>query len=345
MKILNVQAAYMGLPQDAKSWDESHYKTFLGRMAKSTNFVIENVIDKPKEIIGQAGHATFFATGANFPDSVRPILEKYRSVLYTDDAWEAAFRMVDMTNIPRDGFRVNRVSAGLTFEAVEEGAKAKVYSASGTDFLVRVDRYGGGMQWSRTLIDDQEYWTLEDNTVFFLNKSQKARADAAYAMIEAISSSRNLAWQNPVPATLANTDPNYAAIRDFETINKAIIDMMELNKDKGYGITVDSPVLILAPLALKPRLDRAMGILNGQLAGVGFSGVRFNVSIRYTMSLKAKDKYYVCIPGIQNYWIDRQRLQVFTQFDPASYSDCAFGWMRYGGMIADQQIWTRCSVA
>jgi hypothetical protein len=342
-RVLNVHAAYNGLPASTADWKPEHYNTFLTRLRDGTNFFIDKVIYGTKEKVGN--YATYFSSGANFPDSVLPIMEKYRSLLHTDDAWEQAFRMVDMTNIPREGMRVTTVGAGITFEAVPEGNKAKLYSASGTDFFVKVDTYGGGMQWSRRLIDDQEYWTIEDNTAFFLNSAARSRSLAAYGMIESISASRNLAWQNPTPANLPNTDANYVAIRDFNTINQAIINMLVENKDKGYGISESMTFLILAPIQLKPRLDRAMGILNGQISGTGFDGVRFNVRVLYTMNLTVTDKYYVCIPGIKNYFIDRQRLQIFTRFEETSYSDLAVGWMRYGGMIADQELWTRCFTA
>ena len=342
-QILNVHAAYNGLPASTTEWKPEHYNTFLNRLRTGANFFIENVIEGTKKKVGN--YATYFATGANFPDSVLPIYEKYRTVLHTDDAWEQAFKMIDMTNVPRDGMRVTTVGSGITFEAVPEGAKAKVYSANGTDFFLSFDTYGGGVQWSRKLIDDQEYWTIEDNTVLFLNSAARSRSLSAYAMIEAISSTRNLAWRNPTPTGLPATDANYTAIRDFNTINTAIINMLVANKDKGYGVSESMTFLVLAPIQLKPRLDRAAGIFNNSLAGLGFEGIRFNVRFVYTMNFAATDKYYVCIPGIKNYFVDRQRLRIFTKFEELSYSDLAVGWQRYGGMIADQELWTRCSTA
>lgn len=287
-----------------------------------------------------------FGSSGNFPPSVLETIDKWHETWEGDDFWRDFFRTINMRNSRRPGMDVETVGSTLTFKATPEGNKAKLYNISGEKVTIRTDMYSGGLNWSRLLLDDQEYWTIEDNAIAFASKWWKDMSDTMYALIEAIPSSQNLAWQDPVPANLANSDPNYAAIRDFETLNRACYEILEDLKEKNVGAGINSQFRILAPLALKPRLDRMMGIYNAQLAGPGFTGSRYNVAPpRYSLQLEDKTKWYVAIPGVKNYFLDRMPLTVFGRFDELSYSDLAVGWGRYGGAIVDAQQWKRCAIS
>ena len=328
----------------------------FGDVVKATNTFLDLVLNKSgmyktgisafAENPNKSQVISAFGSQNNFPESVLETIDKFHETWEGDDYWREFFRTVNMRNMRRNGMDVETVGSTLTFESTPEGAKAKIYNISGEKLTILADMYSGGLNWSRRLLDDEEYWTIEDNAIAFASKWLHDLSANMYGLIEAIPSSQDLTWQAPVPSNLANTDANYAAVRDFETLNKACYNILEALKDKNVGAGMNSSFRIIAPLALKPRLDRMMGVYNNMLAGAGFTGSRYNVMPpRYSLMLNDKTKWYVGIPNVKNYFIDRMGLTVFGQFDALSYSDMAVGWGRYGGAIVDVEQWQRCAIA
>jgi len=285
-----------------------------------------------------------FGTTADFPTSVLEVLKKYQPTTYYDTAYEQIFDMRDFTNSNRNGFELLDVEGALSFRLVTEGAKAKVYGMSGEKVTVTFDMYGGGLSWHRRLFDDKEYWTLENNAVEFRNKWYSSKASNFYSLIEAVSSSQNVTWQAVTPANVPDTNENYEAIRDVNTINHACLGILTDVKDKGYGITPNSEFIILAPLALKGRLTRALALVQQPFAGSP-TRLYYNVRPLYTLSLSDNTKYYVILPKQKIIGANRMNLTIYGQFDPLSYSDIAVGWGRYAGVIGDTEQVRRCATS
>ena len=283
-----------------------------------------------------------WATTGDFPTSVLEVLKEFQLTTYYDTTFEAAFDMVDMSNSNRNGFELLDVEDGLTFNKVAEGDKAKIYKMQGTKVTVTFDMYGAGLGWSRRLFDDREYWNIENNAVAFRNKWYSSRAAVQAALIDAVGAAQNLAWQAPVPALLPNTDANYAAIRDINTINQACVEIVTDLADKGMGVTPSSAFVLLCPIQLVPRIRRALGLLNYGLSG-SLPSLVYNVTVYPTAMLASNSVYYVCLPKQKSIFVDRMPLTVFDQFDPQSYSDIAVGWGRYGGCIGDIEQFQRCA--
>jgi len=284
------------------------------------------------------------ATSQDFPEGDLPMAAQFQKLSFYDDGWEQIFTVRDYTNSDRPGFEIFTGQDGLTFEVVPEGQKAKVYAMSGTKDTVYFEKIGGGLGWTGEALDDQDYWTLDNTIVAFRNKWYAARAETAYALIEALASGYNITWQAAVPTSLASTDANYTAIRDINTINKAGYEILNAVKDSGYGITPSTPVVLLYPLALAARIRRALTVQNWGLSGE-FPGVQFNVIPIPTLSLTSTTSYYVALPGNKLVWGDRMNLTVFDEFDPASYSYVKYGWGRYGGAIGDSNQLRRCATS
>ncbi len=280
--------------------------------------------------------AQAFGTSADFPTSVLEVMRKYQLTTYFDTAYEQVFDILDMRNSNRNSFEILDIQDALSFSLVPEGMKAKVYGMSGEKATVSLDMYGGGLSWSRRLFDDKEYWTIENNAIAFRNKWYSTKASNFYALIEALGAAQNIAWQNPDPAGVANTNENYTCIRDIETINLACQTILVNCRNKGYGITPNTEFKILAPIQLKGRLSRALGLVQQPFAG-SVSRTYYNVSPIYTLSLEATDVYYVILPKQKLLGANRQDLTIFSKFDELSYSEIAVGWGRYGGAIGDSE--------
>ena len=158
-----------------------------------------------------------YATSGDFPTSVLSAIKKYEGAAVYDSAWEDVFDVIDFTSYNRNGFTIDDVDNGLTFRLTLRGEKADIYKMAGDQTTVTFQRYSGGLGWDRALIDDEEYWRLEYNANAFRNKAYYRRSVVAYALIDAITSAQNLAWQAVTPAGVANTTENCSPYHHFDT--------------------------------------------------------------------------------------------------------------------------------
>jgi len=273
-----------------------------------------------------------FTTKGDFPAEVLSILEKFHAVGDFDLGYERVFDIRDFTGTKESGFDILDVSSSLVFSKIPIGDKIKVYKATGSKINVPFDRYGGGLGWDRTWLDDGKYWALEDTAIEFRNKAYLKRAQAFYALIEAVAN--EISWQTPTPATLANTSEAYTVSRDVNTIQKACDTILEAVKNKGYGVTANSPFVAVVPNTLRPRFQKAMGRLNQAVAGSA-KAVTYNVTPVYTLMLSSNSKYYICLPGKKLKGGYRQDLTLLNMMDILSYTETIAGWMRYGGAVGD----------
>ena len=291
-----------------------------------------------------------FGTSADFPTTVLEVLDKYRLTTYFDTGYEQVFNVLDMRGSNRNGFDILDVNSGLTFAQVKEGEKALIFKMSGVKASVALDMYGGGLHWSRRLFDDKEYWTIDDNAIYFRNKAYSSKAQDFYDLIDAIIATYDLAWQ-PVTGAIPTTNENYVPIRDINTINKACENILLLlsgnaggTDDLGMGVTPASEFIILAPIQLKGRISRAMGMVQQPVAS-STTQLNYNVSPVYTMMLASATEFYVIYPRNKIKGANRMDLTIFSDFDITSYTDIAVGWQRYGGAIGEINQLVRCSTS
>lgn len=285
-----------------------------------------------------------FATKGDFPAEILQILDKFHATPDYDLGYEDIFDIRDFTGTNESGFKILSVESGLTFGKVLTGEKAKIYKMTGTVAEVAFDMYGGGLNWDRKLIDDRQYWTLEDNAIAFRNKAYSSRAANFYGLIEAAGALNTTSWQAVTPSSVATSNENYDAIRDVNTINAACLAILTALKDSGVGANANSQFVIVAPIALKSRLERAARMLQQPVVGSG-QNLSFNIKINYTLMLTSNSYYYVCFPKAKSKGGYRMDLTLFDQFDILSYADTMVGWMRYGGAVGDTNQIERCSIS
>jgi len=275
-----------------------------------------------------------FTTKGDFPDNIIAVLEKYHATPDWDTGYEQIFDIRDFTGGTESGFKILDVTSGLTFSKIPVGDKIKVYKASGSVVSVEFDRYGGGLNWDRTWFDDRQYWQIEDTAIEFRNKAYSQRAAAHYALIEAVTNTTT--WQG----TSTDTEVN----RDIKTINAAALAILTAVKDKGYGVNANTELILLAPLALMSRVNKAMTQLNQAFAGSSRSIV-FTVRPIFSLMLSSNSYYYVCLPKKKIKGGNRMDLTLYNLFDPLLYADTVAGWMRYGAAIGDTDQVEKCSIA
>ncbi len=284
-----------------------------------------------------------YATKGDFPDEVLQILEKYHATPDYDLGYEQIFDIRSFQGTNESGFKILDVESGLSFKKVKTGGKAQVYKMSGTEAEVTFDLYGGGLNWDRVLIDDRQFWTLEDNAIAFRNKAFESRASSFYALIEAVTG-KDVSWATATPTSLSSGDRDYDAIRDVNTINTACLEILEALKDKGLGVSSTSQFVVLAPVALKARVERALKMLQQPFVG---SGEFLNFSVRpiYSLMLSNNTNYYVILPKKKMKGGYRMDLTIYDQFDITAYADTMVGWQRYGGAIGNTDQVRKCATS
>ena len=285
-----------------------------------------------------------FTTKGDFPAEIRQIIEKYHATNDYDVGYEEIFDIRDYTSSSESGFKILDVVDGLTFDEVPIGAKAKVYGMSGSVATVEFARYGGGLNWDRTLIDDRQYWSLEDNAIAFRNKAAYKKASVFYGLIEALSATYNVTWQAATPSTLANTNDKYLAIRDANTLNAAAEAIVLALKDTGMGLNANVEFLALVPIQLKGRIERALAVKAESFTQAP-NQVNYRIRPIYTMMLSSSTEYYVVLPKRKLKGGNRQNLTIFGEFDILAYADTTAGWMRFGGAIGDSRQLRRCATS
>lgn len=312
-----------------------HCRHLVGAM----NFFFQ----KPDKDVTLRGAIQSFATKGDFPDEIRQVIEKFHATPDWDLGYEAIFDIRDFQSSNVGGFDLLNVESGLQFTKIPTGGQIEIQKMSGTKVTVPFDMYGGGLGLHRTLMDDRQYWAIEDTMIEFRNKAYSGRSAAFYALIEAISSSQNIAWQ-AVDGSIPATSSDYVAIRDSNTINKAAESIILGLKDSGLGVTPASPLILLAPLQLRGRIERAMQWANQAFAGSPMR-VNYNIQVIFTMMLTSATTYYVCLPKKKAKGGYRMDLTVYSQFDMLTYADAMAGWIRYGGAIGELGQFRRCAVS
>lgn len=275
-----------------------------------------------------------FATKGDFPAEVLALLEKVHLTTDYDVAYEQLFDIRDFTNTNASGFELLDVTSGLAFEEVPVGQKAKVFGMSGSKVSVTFALYGGALGWHKTLFDDAQYWSLEDNTIAFRNVAYAQRAQSFYNLIDAVPSSQNVTWQTGINSNVPNTSEAYLPMRDAATINAACLAILKGNRNLGTGVTPTTEIFLLVPLDLQPRISMALTWL--QQAYQGSPGlVKYRVTPIYTLMLASTTTYYAILPKRKLKGGYRMDLTMMSQTDILSYGETVAGWMRYGGAIGD----------
>lgn len=316
--------------------DPEHLKKFRGAM--------NAFLAAPDRNVQLKAAMQHFATKGDFPAEILQILEKFHATTHFDTSYEQIFDIRDFTSSQVGGFDILDVSSGLTFAKVPTGGKAKVFKFSGSKATVTFDKYGGALGWDKVLIDDAQYWTLEDNAVEFRNKYYAMRAQAFYDLIDAVGSGENVSWQAVEPVSVPSTAENYNAIRDVITIETACQTILTDCKNKGYGVTPQSQFYILAPVQLRSRILRALSIVQQAFAG-STARLTYNVTPIWTLMLSATDKYYVVLPKQKMKGGYRMDLTLFNETNILEYTETVAGWCRFGGAIGDTDQVKRCSIA
>ncbi len=287
-----------------------------------------------------------FGGPGDFEVTLHEVIQKYQALPVFDTGYEQVFDIIDARGSNDDGFSIYDVEDGLSFSKVPIGQPAHVYAMSGAKIDVGYDLYGAGLGWHRTMIEDRKFWQLENNAKVFVNKANFTKAASFYALIETVGANyagQRMTWQAHPDGVTSGT-AGYLAGRDAATLNAAALKIFTDTKDKGYGAAFNTPLKVVCPFALVGRLNNAL-----KLVLQGFDGspnqVAYVFQLVPTMMLSDASYYHVCLPKYKLVGGNRMDLTIYDEFKPETYSDVAYGWMRFGGAVADVNQIVRCNIS
>jgi len=286
-----------------------------------------------------------FTVLGDFPASPKEVIDKFHEIPLYDSGFEQIFDIRDYSGSRRDGFTMVTTESGLTFKKVLTGEKLKVFQMSGDKDYVYFDYYGGALNWHRSLFDNQDYWTIEDNALEFRNEAFRIRAATFYALLETAAATKAaIAWQVGAD-TLAAGTRGYIASRDVATLNLAAQTIMLACANKGYAISPDNiSFIVLTPLQLRGRIKQALNFQMDNYVGSP-KHLDYNFQQITTTMLATTDEYHVILPKKRYKAGYRMDLTTFTDFDMLAYVDTVAGWMAYGGAVGDTDQQERCAIA
>ena len=283
-----------------------------------------------------------FTLGIDGPTSAAPFIDTLMREVPADMAWSRVFDTLDLTAPDaakgQSGFTVLAKGSGVVLAEVKPGQKAKVYQAQGGDVTIPFLLYGGGIEYNKTLIQDGRWWDLDSTFLDLRNAYNTNLANAHYTLLTAIGAGDNVAWQNPTPAALANTDRDYVIIRDANTIETAILQIIT-NANNWAGINKDAAFVVVCPLGLASRLRRALGT-----DMLGRKLLDFQVEIAPTTGITGTN-YYVA--PVRKAAKSGMRLDYEVEFDKdvLAYCESAVAWSRFGAAILSEACIARCATA
>lgn len=316
------------------------------KVARQLTQAVDAFLAGPEHPLVLKAAMQHFTTPDDYPDQAKMIAQVFQDTPTYDEGWRRIYTVYDSNMLAgRSNFNIDTVAHSTVVRKVQMGDRIEVYKTTGSSTQITFDTYGAALGWQEEWFEDAEYYRLERALMEFRDKHYQKRADTAYGLLEAIPSTYNTSWQNPVPAALANTDPNYTAIRDMVTISKGCENVITNCLNTAIQANMQSTFLLVAPYQLRDRVLRGLGLLNQSLAGP-MVGVHFRVEPIFTTHFSASTSYYIGVPGQKSVWGNRKELAIKGPVDDIlANAQHMSAWMRYGGAIADTRQWTRCATS
>jgi hypothetical protein len=296
---------------------------------------------------------------ADFPaaDVMYPQGPTVSALPFYDEGYKEFFKMLDFTGSGKGGFQMLYLTNTLALEMIPPGAKANIWNISGDRGYVKFDKYGMGLEWDKTLLEDAEWAQIADILAAFRNAAWNGVAKFHYDLMTYSFDPANplvkadIDWHAPDPAALANTAETYTANRDAQTINDACQTIALHLADKGYGLTPNSTFVVFTPLELRSRIRKALSLALQPMSG---SAPQLDYNIRQVTTLmprvpttqaRVTDHYYVAFPGALAQSGMRLNLEELTEDNILARSTTQVDWLRFGAAIGDTQQIERCNIA
>lgn len=283
----------------------------------------------------EAGIKNFTVTSA-FADEMLALIDKIHLGLdEIDVGYKLFFDERNFEGVGVPGFRIRDVTSGLSFTKRPEGGRAQIYRITGTEAFATFDTYGGGLELDQAWFDDQEWWMIEDTAAEFRHSWFRDKATVFYDLIGNIGAGQDVSY-DAVGSTQLD--------KDINTINGAASTLITAMQAAGYAVTANTPLILLTPIQLKARTNRAFA---AQYVNAGVEGaslkVEYNITPVFSLNVRnagaaATDKWYMGVPGLKNKIGEKMPLTTYADFNARNFATTVVGWGRYAAYLNETQF-------
>lgn len=247
-----------------------------------------------------------------------------------DMGYEKVFRDVPLGE-NQDAWEIYNAANSLTFVRVEEGQRIDVAGYTGTKVTAYVDYYGGAIGWTDKMIRYRKVSAMLDLAETFRNRYWSNKANNFYALIAAAGALNVTAYQGVAG--------NGQLQRDIQTINEAAYQLTNRNKDKGYGDTANTKLVMYINPRDKARVLAAFNVTTASLAAAGQTGDTINYSIEVVPTFNSfisSGSPILVLPGHKSQKAEGMPPTTYgPELDILSLNRVQAVWAIYGGIVAD----------
>lgn len=185
-----------------------------------------------------------------------------------DVGWQQAYKTIPLER-GQLTWQILEVDSGFTFELTPESAEAKIYSVSGTSVTAKVEKYSAGIGLTWEMIEEHRLYNFMQLYEALRMKYYTLWANVHYKLL-AQAAGFTPGGTSKFGGTFTKlSDGNdkiaYDATgaseeaKDAVTINKGHDTIAKALKDKTYGDTANSQLLLYVRSNMRPRLENVLG--------------------------------------------------------------------------------------
>jgi hypothetical protein len=309
---------------------------------------IQNFMNSVKEVEKKNSEIQFGTALTDYPDYLVDLMKTLETDTYFDNGYEMFY---DTVPVDGDGYDIFLEEYDISFKNTPPGDTVLYGGSSGTKYRVYLEWYSGGHGVDRRLIIAKKFYQIAKDAANLRTAAFVKKAQIAYALIEAIPTSRNIAYQAPKPSTLSTASDKYIWNRIAVTIKTGIEQLIADNiEGDNWKKTVAPAGLsttfhILAPYQL---MDDITGAINYKFQDQGNAGnptsiQSYNIQVHKTTMLTDPTKFYIIIPGGQMTSGNLLNYTPFSEFNKDTFMDSTAAWMSYVYHIGDTEQLVRCA--
>jgi hypothetical protein len=224
----------------------------------------------------------------NLADTAGRVVEFFHTNMPDMDlGYQAAFDLVDLRGSNQDSFDILDANNGITFNQVAPGAEVKIRrGVTDAKATISVCTFADGVGILDDWLRFQKWWSVSDTVAEFNAKAWDKLASWHYALLSALSSAVNVAF---------DTD-------DTKTLNKAAAKILRAVAGKGYGAGSNAGFLIYCAPEDVGRITKMLTATAGSLlvayqANVQPITVRVSAVIATTNLPANLGGYYLVLGG------------------------------------------------
>ena len=228
------------------------------------------------------------------------------------------------------------VQNGLSFRKIPEGGRIQVEGISGSLATVGTDYYGGAIGFTDKMIRFRKVAAMVQLATIFRNRFWENKADNYYLLLATAGAlAANQIAQQGVAA-------DGTARRNALTINLAAFTLGDRNKNKGYGNTAQTKLLIYANPRDEEAIDAAFTLTPQALVTARENGTA--ITSRQIQRVYTFNQYITAgsplmvLPGQKIQKADAMMPTTFTApIDPLTLNRVQAVWAINGGAVGDTE--------